>query len=60
MTKRLTPRLFNKTMREIAESEKWDPEAKHSTADRLMVKWFREHGFDEAMDYFEEMEKWYA
>ncbi len=53
-----TPSEIAKSMQEI--SKKRDPERVHGEADDLMVLVLRALGYDEAMDIYENMTKWYS
>ena len=47
-------------LRDVLYTESHDPEAAHAKADDLMVSTLRRLGFDEAMDTYLLIEKWYA
>lgn len=46
-------------MRQIIKEYGGDSEATHIEMVKLIVKEFRNLGYDEAMDIFEKQEKWY-
>lgn len=50
---------FTQRMKAIADPQE-DPESAHIKADDLMVELLRDLGYDEAMDAYESMTKWYA
>lgn len=45
-------------MKRIRDIE--DGEDRHVAADALLIRILREHGYDEAADVWEDMEKWFA
>jgi hypothetical protein len=59
------PTTFTEQMRAIRDrqrddSRRPDQETDHVDADDLMVAMLRHHGYDEAMDVFEQLDIWYA
>ena len=58
----MTPKEFEKRMKEIAESEGRyrDAENTHSEADELMETVLKELGYGDGVKIFREMDKWYA
>ena len=53
----MTPKEFADEMRKC-ESD--DIEAQHSEADDLMTHLLREHGYEEGVNVFDSMTKWYS
>ena len=56
----MTPEQFRDAMKEIDEKYGADTEGAHGQADDLMCKLLRELGYEEGVEVFEKMHKWYA
>lgn len=54
----MTPKEFADKMQSI--NMPGDPEISHGLADKLMCKLLIELGYEEGIEIFEIMEKWYA
>jgi hypothetical protein len=55
----MTPEKFAERMREIAKEDRHF-DASHSAADNLMCEILAELGYEEGVDIFLDMDKWYA
>lgn len=53
-----TPEQFAAAMSQAAKDR--DTESAHATADDIMCELLRELGYEEGVEIFEQMEKWYA
>ena len=56
----MTPEEFATRMMEIAADKNDDTEHAHAEADDLLCEALRELGYEEGVDIFEGMTKWYA
>lgn len=58
MTEEITPKRF----REIMEAHRTieDKEHRHQVADQLMKKVLKQQGFEEGVEIFQKMSKWYS
>lgn len=51
---------FTERMKIIADNAETDPEMYHYAADELLCEVLRDFGYDEGVDIFDQMTKWYA
>ena len=57
----MTPSQFKKDMTEITKGGgRRDPEMEHVHADELLCKALREAGYEDGVDIYEKLDKWYA
>ena len=60
----LTPEIAAEQMKHISESVddygNNDQEEQHTMADELMLRILRQHGYGDAADIFDKMDKWYS
>lgn len=56
----MTPKEFAEKMKEIAKFSDDDPEIAHGDADALIVQVLKEYGYQEGLEIFIKMDKWYA
>lgn len=54
----MTREEFERRMAKI--SDILDPEHKHTKADELMAQALKDEGYEEGVEVFEEMNKWYS
>jgi hypothetical protein len=57
---KMTPEEFAAAMEQVFWDLAYDIEAAHWEADRLLCKMLRELGYDEGVDVFEEVKKFYS
>lgn len=57
-SEKITPGEFERRMKEY--KKRLGPEIGHVKADNLMEQVLRQHGYEEGVDIFHEMGKWYA
>ena len=60
MDKPLTPEEFAEQMMDIAESDRYDQYSGHVAGDDLMCDLLKSLGYEEGVQWFESMDKWYA
>lgn len=56
----MTREEFKERMQFIAENPNYDPEYRHHAADNIMCEALRDFGYEDGIDIFEKMPKWYA
>ena len=56
----MTPEEFADRMRQIAEDLWNDTEGRHAMADELMCELLEAMGYEEGIEIFDDMEKWYS
>ena len=56
----MTPEEFADRMRQIAEDTWNDAEGRHAMADELMCELLEALGYEEGIEIFDDMEKWYS
>lgn len=52
--------LYVKKMEQIALDSEYEPEHYHIEADDLMMKFLKELGFNELVNAYDKVSKWYA
>ena len=56
----MSPEEFADRMRQIAEGTWNDTEGRHEMADELMCELLEAMGYEEGIEIFDDMEKWYS
>lgn len=56
----ITPEEFSKKMKEIQEQKGHDEEMAHAMADDLMLETLISLGYQEGVEIFDNMNKWYG
>lgn len=56
----MTPEEFAAAMREIARTTRGDIEIAHALADKLLCDLLRALGYEQGIEVYEELPKWYA
>jgi hypothetical protein len=55
-----TPETARVEMQKVLDELVDDTERRHARADRLLCEILKQHGFEETVLLFQDMEKWYA
>jgi len=55
----MKPKEFKKRMQAILDGE-YDPEEQHADADKLLCETLKELGYEEGINVYNQIDKWYA